>query len=70
MAKNTQWCWLAREVKDGWKVTLEIGKYTFIPNPKEVYKTVKAVEKFANSFLPSDGKIVYMHLKNTKFPIK
>lgn len=65
-----KWCWLATEVKGGWKLKLEIGKHTFKPVPNEVFKTIKGVENFANSFVPSDGKIVFIQLKNTKFPTK
>ena len=67
---KSKWCWLATEVKGGWKLKLEIGKYTFKPVPNEIFKTVKATENFANSFIQSDGKMVFIHLKNTKFPTK
>ncbi len=63
---KSKWCWLAIEVKGGWKLRLCIGKYDLVVKPAKVFKTVKAVEKFANVFIPSEGKIVFVHLKKCK----
>ncbi len=68
--KQKKWCWLAREVKGGWKLRLCIGKHDFIPKPNDIFKTVKAVESFADSFIPSNGKIIFIHLKDSKFAVK
>jgi len=65
-----KWCWVAKETKKGWRLSLEIGKDTMRTSPQIIFKTVKAVEVYANSFIPSDGKIAFIHLKNTKFPIR
>lgn len=68
MEKRTvKWCWLAKETKNGWKLSLEIANTTLKSNV--TFKTIKAVEKYANVFTPSVGKIVFIHLKNTKYPI-
>lgn len=63
-----KWCWLAREVKGGWRLSLEIGKYTYKPNPNDIFKTTQLVESFANVF--GKGKIVFIHLKDSKYPTK
>lgn len=75
MKKITKkWCWLAKETKLGWKLTLEIGNTTFKAVDKEnktkFIKTMKGVESFANSFLPSEGKIVFIHLSKCNCKIK
>ena len=67
---NKKWCWLARETKKGWRLSLEIGNHTMKTPSNLIFKTVKAVESFANSITDADGKIVFIHLRNTKYPVK
>lgn len=65
--KKQKWCWIAREVKGGWVINLCIGKIDLKPHTRKVFKTIKHVENFANSVIESSGKIVFIHLKNSKF---
>ena len=67
---KTKWCWLAKETSKGWRLSLEIGKHTMKTPSNLVFKTVKAAERFAESCTNADGKIVFIHLKDTKFPVK
>lgn len=72
-----KWCFVATEVKGGWRLKLVIGdlemkaKHGRKGGYKErLFKTVKSVENFANAFVPADGKIVFVHLKESKFKAK
>lgn len=67
---NTKkWCWIATEVKGGWKLKLCIGNVYF-KSQGHIIKSMKAVENFTNVVGNSDGKVVFIHLKNTKYPVK
>jgi hypothetical protein len=69
---KTKWCWVAKETNRGWKLKLCIGNRDLkIVNPnKKYFKSTKAVENFCDSICNSDGKIVFVHLKNTRYPEK
>ncbi len=58
-----KWCWVATEVKGGWRLKLAYGPKDY--NLKGlVLKTEEEVEAIVNG---EGGKIVFVHLKNTKF---
>jgi len=58
-----KWCWVAKEVLGGWKVSLECNKESF-KLPKAIFTTMEEVNMVCN------GNVVFIHLKNTKYPIK
>jgi hypothetical protein len=64
--KNKKWCWLATEVKGGWRLKLALGNkdYNLVG---AVFKTVEDVEMVTHG---NNGSIVFVHLKDTKFPVK
>lgn len=68
MKNKQKWCWLAKEVKSGWRLSLEIGKYTYKPTPNEIFKTIQSVESFTSVF--GKGRTVFIHLKNSKYEIE
>lgn len=55
-----KWCWVATETKSGWRLKLSIGagEYKLVG---AVFSTIEEVEKITNG---TDGKIVFIHLKN------
>lgn len=69
MAK-ARWCWVATEIKEGLRLKLCIGNLDFLSRPGRVFKSMKAVENFTSSLTDSEGKIVFVLLKDSRFPIK
>ena len=59
-----KWCWVAIEVKDGWKLNLSVGSSDFKLNGA-IFTSIEEVENIFGK-----SKIVFIHLKNTKYPIK
>lgn len=65
MTTNKKWCWVATEVKGGWRLKLAYGPKDY--NLKGlILKSYEAVEEITGT----KGKVVFVHLKNSKFPIK
>ena len=62
--KNKKWCWLATEVRGGWRLKLGVGNNEF------VVKGLILGQKDIINITGKRGKIVFLHLKNTKYPIK
>ena len=62
--KNKKWCWLATEVRGGWRLKLVVGNNEF------VVKGLILGQKDIINITGKRGKIVFLHLKNTKYPIK
>lgn len=60
-----KWCWVAREVKNGWKLSLSVGSQDFKLN-KAIFTSIEEIETLTDT----SGKVVFVHLKNTKYPIK
>lgn len=63
-----KWAWVAFEVKGGWRLKLYIGTTILTPKPNRIFKTIEAIENFANAFELKKGHLVFIHLKNTKYP--
>lgn len=59
---KSKWCFVATEVKDGWRLKLCIGKNDF-PISGIV---IKSMEDIAS--LTHDGKVVFVHKKYSKYP--
>lgn len=62
--KNTKWCFVAKEVKEGWRLKLAYGAKDY-PVRGITFKTVEEIEQ-----LTHDGKVVFVHLKDSKFQEK
>lgn len=63
--KNKKWCWLAIEVKGGWRLKLCYGSKDF-KLVGAIFKTVEEIE----TIIETENKIVFVHLKDTKYPMK
>ena len=64
--KFKKWCWVATEVKGGWRLKLAYGSKDF-NLVGAVFKTMEEIKKI----LGEDGNnLVFSHLKNTKFPVE
>lgn len=59
-----KWCFVAREVKGGWRLKLAYGSKDY-PVRGVVFRKIEEVER-----LTHDGKVVFIHLKNSKYPEK
>lgn len=59
--KNKKWCFVAREVKGGWRLKLAYGAKDY-PIRGIVFKTVAEIEELTHK-----GKVVFVHLKNSAF---
>jgi len=59
--KNKKWCWVATETKNGWRLKLACGSRD--------YKVVGILldQKSIIEVTGTRGKIVFVHLKNTKY---
>lgn len=66
--RTLKWAWVAFEVKGGWRLKLYIGTTILTPKPNRIFKTMEAVENFSNAFELKKGHLVFIHLKNTKYP--
>ena len=61
--KNTKWCFVAKEVKGGWRLKLAYGAKDY-PLSGAIFKEMEEVEQ-----LTHDGKVVFLHLRNSKYPV-
>lgn len=66
-----KWCWLAKETSKGWRLSLEIANKSlksqgFSLTTREVKNYVALV----SGEYAAENKIVFVHLKNTKYPMK
>ncbi len=59
--KNKKWCWVATEIKGGWRLKLEAGSETYNLSGL-VLTTMEAVKEITGGH-----RIVFAHLKNSKF---
>ena len=66
MKIKTKWCWLATEVKGGWRLKLCYGSKD-VNLSGLVFKTIEEIEMITSG---QDGKIVFIHLKDSKYPTK
>lgn len=64
MKTSKKWCFVAREVKGGWRLKLAYGSSDY-PVSGAVFKKMEEIEQ-----LTHDGKVVFIHLKNSKYPVK
>ena len=62
--QNTKWCFVATEVKGGWRLKLAYGAKDY-PVKGIVFTTMEEVEQITH-----DGKVVFIHLKNSKYTVK
>jgi hypothetical protein len=62
--KKYKWCWVAKEVKDGWKLSLSVGSTDFKVNGA-IFTSIEEIESIFGK-----SKVVFLQLKNTKYPIK
>jgi len=60
---KSKYCWFATEVEGGWRLKLAWGAKDY-PVTGVVFKTVEEVEMVCHS---PKGKVVFVHLKNSKF---
>lgn len=60
-----KYCWLAKEVKNGWKLYLCVSNKEF-PVTGALFTNMLEISQITGH----KGKVVYSHLKNTKYPIK
>lgn len=58
-----KWCFVATEGEGGWRLKLAYGSKDF-PVRGIIFKKMEEVEQLTHS-----GKVVFVHLKNTKYPI-
>lgn len=65
MKKLYKWCWVAKEVKDGWKLSLFCNNIEHKVG-KALFTKMEEIEMITTS----KGKIVFIHLKDSKYPIK
>ncbi len=69
MMKIKKWCWVATEVKGGWRLKLAYGSkdYRLVG---AVFKTIEEIKMITKAHDGKViGKIVFVHLKNTKYPV-
>jgi len=66
MKKLYKWCWVAKEVKGGWKLSLFCNNIEHKLS-KALFTKIEEVEMITNR---KDGKVVFIHLKDSKYPIK
>ena len=59
-----KWCWVAKEVKGGWRLKLAYGSKDY--NLSGLVLNMKQIIQVTGK----RGKIVFVHLKNTKYPVK
>lgn len=52
---NKKFCWLARETKNGWKLSFEVGNKSFHILPGIYFASMAMVKKAMK------GKIVFIH---------
>jgi len=64
--KNKKWCWLATEVKGGWRLKLCYGNKD-VNLSGLVFKKMEEIEMITQG---EGGKIVFIHLKDSKYPVK
>lgn len=57
-----KWCFVAKEVKGGWRLKLAYGSKDH-PVRGIVFNKMEEVEQ-----LTHDGKVVFIHLKDSKYP--
>lgn len=64
MKQIKKWCWVATEVKGGWRLKLAYGS-------KDYYLSGLVLnQKSLINITGKRGKIVFLHLKNTKYAVK
>lgn len=59
-----KWCFVAKEVKGGWRLKLAYGSKDY-PVRGIVFKKMEDIEQ-----LTHDGKVVFIHLKNSKYQVE
>jgi len=59
-----KWCFVAKEVKGGWRLKLVYGSKGY-PVSGIVFKKMEEIEQ-----LTHDEKLVFDHLKNSKYPVE
>ena len=64
MKKSKKWCFVAKEVKGGWRLKLAYGSSDYVVSGA-VFKRMEEIEQ-----LTHDGKVVFVHLKNSKYKVK
>lgn len=64
MKNNKKWCFVATEFKGGWRIKLAYGPKDYILRGA-IFKRMADIEQLTHS-----GKVVFIHLKNSKYPIK
>lgn len=59
-----KWCWVATEVKEGWRLKLMYGSKDY--NLSGLVLSMEQIIQVTGK----RGKVVFIHLKNTKYPVK
>ena len=57
-----KWCFVAKEVKGGWRLKLAYGSKDYSVRGI-IFKKMEDIEQ-----LTHDGKVVFIHLKNSRYP--
>jgi len=63
--KKYKWCWVAKEVKGGWKLNLSCNNGHWNLSGA-IFTSMEEIEMITQT----SGKIVFIHLKNSNYPIK
>ena len=65
--KLIKWCWVAKETRYGWKVKFACnGSEKDFPLSGIILTSIEEVE----TIFGDSGKVVFIHLKNSKYDIK
>lgn len=64
MKTTKKWCFVAKEVKGGWRLKLAYGSKDY-PIRGIIFKKMEEIQQ-----LTHDGKVVFIHLKNSKYPVE
>ena len=59
-----KWCFVAKEVKGGWRLKLAYGSKDY-PVRGIIFKNMEDIEQ-----LTHDGKVVFVRLKNSKYQVE